>query len=99
MHMVLIQYDDHGKMRYLLQCSSLQVTEVRVMVPESLVHGHRSTIIQTSPRVLHMEGDHVHYAMQDTGILKFSLSMTLQHVGSKMVLSQSFNKGHTTFQK
>ena len=31
--------------------------------------------------------------MQDTGFLEFPLIMALQHVGSEVVLSQSFNKG------
>ena len=69
------------------------------MVPESLVHGHRSMIIQTSPGVLHMEGNHIQYVMQDMVFLEFPLSMALQHVGSKVVLSQSFNKGHILIPK
>ena len=40
-----------------------------------------------------MEGNHVQYMMQDMGFLEFPLSMALQHVGSEVVLSQSFNKG------
>ena len=40
-----------------------------------------------------MEGDHIQYMMQDTGYLEFPLSMALQHIESKVVLSQSFNKG------
>ena len=39
MHMILIQHDDHGKMHYLLHWNSLQVTEIGVMMPESLVDG------------------------------------------------------------
>ena len=40
MHVVLIQHDDHGKMHYLLHCDSLQVMEIGVTMPESLVDGH-----------------------------------------------------------
>ena len=63
------------------------------MAPESLVHGHRSTIIQTSPGVLHMESDHIQYTIIDIRFLEFPLSMALLHVGSEVVLSQSSNKG------
>ena len=99
MHMVLIQHDDHGEMLHLLQCHSLQVMEVRVTVPESLVHRHSAMIVQASFRVLHVEGDHIQYTMQDMGFLEFPLSTALQDIGGKMVLSQSFNKGHICLPK
>ena len=46
-----------------------------------------------------MESNHIQYVMQDMGFFKFPLSMALQHVGSKMILSQTFNKGHICIPK
>ena len=37
--------------------------------------------------------------MQDLGFLEFPLSTALQDIGSKVVLPQSFHKGHILFPK
>ena len=93
MCVVLIQHDDHGKMCYLLHCDSLQVMEIGVMTPESLLDRHQVMEIQAPLGIFHVQSDHIQYAMQDPGFLEFPLSMALQDVGSKVVLPQSFHKG------
>ena len=68
-------------------------------MPESLVNGHQVMEIQAPLGIFHVQSDHIKYVMQDPGFLEFPLSMALQDIGSKVVLPQSFHKGHILFPK